>query len=116
MQFLCSLDQNPDFDTEDNPRNPAAGLIEFIGERSAGSKKLFRYKGRLIFHKFLGGPPSTEMVALGEEVFQMLPSGASLACRVRILAYLTPEYFSETLHIPNDTIKALARKMDAAPM
>lgn len=109
--LICSLGKNPDFGTDGDSFNPAQGSIEFVNERIVGARKVYRFKSHLIFYGTKEGPPLTQWLATPAEIKSLLSSRPRVACKVRILVYLGPRYFSNTLYLPADQMLDLATKM-----
>lgn len=108
-KLVCRLDPQSDFAAADHATETASGPLEFVGERRVGNRKVFRYKAHLSFEKWASG--STMSIGDGAYVDALLPPGAAMACKVRILVYFAPRYLSESLLLPADAVKRLARQV-----
>lgn len=110
---MCVPGQQPDFDEIVTERPVAEGTMQRLGARRVGARMVYRYRALLAFERF----ERNQFIPIdAADVDKLLHPGAATACKVRILVYLAPRYFSETLQLPNDAVKRLARQLarDAA--
>ncbi|WEF34651.1 hypothetical protein [Pseudoduganella chitinolytica] len=108
-KLVCRLDRQSDFDAADYATETASGSLEFVAERRVGQRKVFRYKAHLSFEKWESG--SSMSIGDAAYVDAVLPPGAAIACKVRILVYFAPRYLSETMLLPANAVKRLARQV-----
>ncbi|QBE65926.1 hypothetical protein [Pseudoduganella lutea] len=102
--FVCSLEKEPAFEPESDSRSPARGLVELVGERVDGGKKVFRFKTRLLFDKVIG-PGQMHSIMSNDEVNALLAPHSRIACKVRVLVFLGHVCLSEMLYIPTSLFK-----------
>ena len=111
--IICSLEAEPDFGTDHDLINPVHGLVEFVGERMEGSRKVYRFSSRLIFYAHSGSTPAVQQILGPTEIRKLLASAPALTCKVRILMYFTPRYFTRAFKIPTDHLQQLAQNWNA---
>lgn len=105
--FICSLADHPSFSTESDHRNVARGLVEPTGRNRQRGEQPYQFKASLLFIDPVRSSRETSVYPSNSELAKLLKTRQELKCKVRVLAYLTPPYFSETLLIPTDNIGAL---------
>jgi hypothetical protein len=108
-KLVCSLAQAPDFDAADYDKEAASGDMELVSARQVGNRRVFRYKALLFFEKWESG--SSMSFGTGEYVDRLLPPASAMPCKVRILILFGIRYLSETLYLPTDPVKKLARQL-----
>jgi hypothetical protein len=111
--MICSLEKEPDFGTDHDHINPVHGLVEFLGERMEGSRMIYRFTSRLIFYAHSGSNPAMPQILGPTEIRNLLASGPALTCKVRILMYFTPRYFTRAFKSPTDHLQQLAQGWNA---
>lgn len=109
--LICSMGTKPNFDVEGDHHNPANGTIEYVGKATRNNRPAYRYKSHLIFYKSV--PSGGQSMAKADEVYKQLPPEGNMRCQVRLLVYMGPVYFSKTLLVPTDQIRAASRQIAA---
>ncbi|AVR96790.1 hypothetical protein C9I28_14740 [Pseudoduganella armeniaca] len=108
-KLVCSLAQPPNFDVANYDKEAASGNMELVSARQVGNRSVFRYKALLFFERWESG--SSMSFGSGDYVDRLLPPASAMPCKVRILILFGIRYLSETLYLPTDPLKQLARQL-----
>ncbi len=107
--LVCQLDGRTNRIDADGPA-PARGSIEYIGMQISASRTSYRFKSHLVFYKHEETNPDVYFSMTPQDIETALSANINVPCKVQILAYFPRRYFSETLGIPSDKFKSLARQ------
>ncbi|WUR15903.1 hypothetical protein E7V67_012595 [[Empedobacter] haloabium] len=107
-KLVCSLARPPNFDAANYDKEAASGDMELVSARQVGNRSVFRYKALLYFERWESG--SSMSFGDGHHVDGLLPPASAMPCKVRILVLFGMRYLSETLYLPTDPLKKLARQ------
>lgn len=108
--LICSLSSAPNFDSENDHRNIAGGVVEPLAVDRRDSA--YKFRASLLFIDPEHSTRETSKILNAAGIEAALANHVQMTCKVRVLAYLTPPYFTKALVIPTEKLREVIRRPD----